>query len=72
LLRVGTVLEEAALDKYSFTRDAYLQRRRATIVEGRDSDGEEPRQDGDGAPGPADDSRRRAPAGTQPGLPSAQ
>src|SRR5205085_11614177 len=29
LLRVSSVLEEASLDKYSFTRDAYLQRRRA-------------------------------------------
>ncbi len=27
LLRAGTLLEEASLDKYSFTRDAYLQRR---------------------------------------------
>jgi phospholipid-binding lipoprotein MlaA len=33
LLRVGNVLEEAALDKYSFTRDAYLQRRRAEIFD---------------------------------------
>ncbi|RYY92054.1 MAG: VacJ family lipoprotein [Comamonadaceae bacterium] len=31
LLRVGTVLEEAALDKYAFIRDAHLQRRRAEI-----------------------------------------
>ena len=31
LIRVGNVLEEAALDRYSFTRDAYLQRRRAEI-----------------------------------------
>ena len=31
LLRVGNVLEEAALDKYTFSRDAYLQRRRAQI-----------------------------------------
>ncbi len=36
LLRVGIVLEEAALDKYSFTRDAYLQRRRAEVYEGED------------------------------------
>ncbi len=34
LLRAGDVLEGAALDKYSFTRDAHLQRRRAEIVEG--------------------------------------
>jgi len=27
LLRAGEVLDQAALDKYSFTRDAYLQRR---------------------------------------------
>jgi phospholipid-binding lipoprotein MlaA len=33
LLRVGLVLEEAALDKYSFTRDAHLQRRRAEVFE---------------------------------------
>lgn len=33
LLRVGNVLEEAALDKYSFTRDAYLQRRRAEVMD---------------------------------------
>ena len=31
LLRVGNVLEEAALDRYTFTRDAYLQRRLAEI-----------------------------------------
>jgi phospholipid-binding lipoprotein MlaA len=31
LLRASSVLDEAALDKYSFTRDAYLQRRRAQI-----------------------------------------
>lgn len=32
-LRVGTVLEEAALDKYTFIRDSYLQKRRAEIFE---------------------------------------
>lgn len=32
LLRVSAVLEEAALDKYSFTRDAHLQRRRSEIT----------------------------------------
>ena len=31
LLRASEVLEGAALDRYSFTRDAYLQRRRAEI-----------------------------------------
>ena len=33
LLRVGTVLEEAALDKYTFIRDAHLQKRRAEIFD---------------------------------------
>jgi phospholipid-binding lipoprotein MlaA len=33
-LKASTMLEEAALDKYSFTRDAYLQRRRNTIYDG--------------------------------------
>lgn len=32
-LRVGTVLEEAALDKYTFIRDSHLQKRRAEIFE---------------------------------------
>ena len=32
LLRAGEVLDQAALDKYSFTRDAYLQRR-GTVIE---------------------------------------
>lgn len=31
LLRAGDVLEGAALDKYSFVRDAYLQRRQAEV-----------------------------------------
>jgi phospholipid-binding lipoprotein MlaA len=39
LLNLGTMLDEAALDKYSFTRDAFLQRRHAQISEGEDADG---------------------------------
>jgi phospholipid-binding lipoprotein MlaA len=31
LLRAGAVLEEAALDKYSFTREVFLQRRQSVI-----------------------------------------
>ena len=34
LLRVGDVVEEAALDKYSFTRDVFLQRRRSSVYDG--------------------------------------
>lgn len=33
LIRVSNVLEEVSLDKYSFTRDAYLQRRRAEVMD---------------------------------------
>jgi phospholipid-binding lipoprotein MlaA len=54
LLRASAVLDEAALDKYSFTRDAYLQRRRAEIFENRPSDtgGREPKADGEAADEP--------------------
>jgi phospholipid-binding lipoprotein MlaA len=31
LLRTSRMIDSAALDKYSFTRDAYLQRRRSLI-----------------------------------------
>jgi phospholipid-binding lipoprotein MlaA len=34
LLRAGEVLDQAALDKYSFTRDVYLQKRRNDIHDG--------------------------------------
>lgn len=51
LLRASSVLDEAALDKYSFTRDAHLQRRRAVIFENKTSDteGREPKADGEPA-----------------------
>ncbi|HRE18211.1 MAG TPA: VacJ family lipoprotein [Rhodocyclaceae bacterium] len=42
LLPSDKVVEEAALDKYSYIRDAYLQRRRSQIYDGRP-----PRQDDD-------------------------
>ena len=42
LLRVGSVLDEASLDKYSFIRDAHLQRRRAEIFDREDDDKETP------------------------------
>lgn len=34
LLKASTMLEEAALDRYTFTRDAFLQRRRSVIYDG--------------------------------------
>lgn len=36
LLRAGSLLEGAALDKYSFTRDAYLQRRQSQVEAAQD------------------------------------
>lgn len=38
LLRAGEVLDQAALDKYSFTRDLYLQRRGAVMETNGDSE----------------------------------
>ena len=49
LLTAGDVLEEAALDKYSFVRDAYLQRRQNMVVE---DDGKEAGKRADGGPLP--------------------
>ena len=37
-LKAGQVVEEAALDKYSFMRDAYLQRRRNLVYDGNPPD----------------------------------
>lgn len=37
-LKAGDVVEGAALDKYSFTRDAYLQRRRNQVYDGNPPD----------------------------------
>jgi len=67
LLRASSVLDEAALDKYSFTRDAHLQRRRAEIYESSTSDtsGQEPQVDGEPAPKPG------APSQDAPGNPGA-
>ncbi len=35
LLKAEKILDEAALDKYTFTRDAWLQRRRSKVYDGR-------------------------------------
>ena len=45
LLSVTDALDDAALDKYSFTRDAFLQRRRNAVF-----DGNPPDEDADGKP----------------------
>ncbi|MFZ3126709.1 MAG: VacJ family lipoprotein, partial [Rhodoferax sp.] len=44
-LKAGQVVDEAALDKYSFMRDAYLQRRRNQVY-----DGNPPEEDAEPAP----------------------
>jgi len=69
LLRLGNVIEEAALDKYSFTREAYLQKRRAEIFdyEQGESDGAEPKADGQAA-----DKVTDAPAPKVPAVPPGQ
>ena len=36
VLKAGDVLDEAALDKYSFYRDVFLQRRDNLVQDGRD------------------------------------
>lgn len=42
LLNAGNLLEEASLDKYSFTRDAYFQYRRSQIYDGNPPDEDDP------------------------------
>jgi len=39
-LRAGQLLDDAALDKYSFTRDAWLQKRRSDVYDGNPPDDE--------------------------------
>ena len=68
LLRAGDVLEGAALDKYTFTRDAYLQKRRADIFEGgsRKEDPSDGSDGGDGAIGNDGDASESPAAGAKP------
>lgn len=40
-LRAGQLLDDAALDKYSFTRDAWLQKRRSDVYDGNPPDDDE-------------------------------
>jgi phospholipid-binding lipoprotein MlaA len=63
LLRASDVLDQAALDKYSFARDAHLQRRRADIYEPDD-----PRRE---VPPPLPDYDEPAPTTPAPAAPAA-
>lgn len=40
LLRAGAMLDEAALDKYSFTREVFLQRRQSVVDDSRNRNGD--------------------------------
>jgi phospholipid-binding lipoprotein MlaA len=60
LLDASRILEEAALDKYVFQRDAYLQRRRNLVYDGRPPREPPPPEDEDR--GPADKKGSAAPA----------
>ena len=53
LLKPGNLLEEASIDKYSFTRDAYLQYRRSQIYDGNPPDEEDSNDDPSATPVPA-------------------
>ena len=53
LLKPGNLLEEASIDKYSFTRDAYLQYRRSQIYDGNPPDEDDSNDDPSANPEPA-------------------
>lgn len=53
LLQAGRLLEGAALDKYQFTRDAYLQRRRNLVYDGNPPREKEPDEPDDATDAPA-------------------
>jgi len=53
LLKSGNMLEEASIDKYSFTRDAYLQYRRSQIYDGNPPEEEDGNDDPSADPAPA-------------------
>ena len=52
LLKSGNMLEQASIDKYSFTRDAYLQYRRSQIYDGNPPDEEDTTEDPSTDPAP--------------------
>ena len=58
LLDASRILEEAALDKYVFQRDAYLQRRRSLVYDGHPPRQKEPEDDDKGAEGDKDKNSR--------------
>ena len=67
LLQVTSVIDEIALDRYTFTRDAYLQRRLAEVGRGRPS--QLPTDTDDGWDG-RDEPAPAAPASSAPAVPA--
>lgn len=53
LLGASTLLEQAALDRYAFLRDGYLQRREYLIYDGNPPERQEDEETDEGAPAPA-------------------
>ncbi len=65
LLGASTLVEEAALDKYSFLRDAYLQRREYQVYDGNPPGQDDSESDG-AKPAPADSDKDKS-QGSQDG-----
>ena len=68
LLNASRVLDEIALDKYSFMRDAYLARRRSLVYDGDPP--EEPQDDEPADAVPRAAPSASAPAASEPGAPA--
>jgi phospholipid-binding lipoprotein MlaA len=66
LLDAGSVVEEAAIDRYSFLRDAYLQRRRNVVYDGKPPKNKEDEEDFDAIDEPG------KPATVKPGSDAAE
>ncbi|SOY51787.1 LIPOPROTEIN PRECURSOR VACJ-like [Cupriavidus taiwanensis] len=62
LLGASNLLEQAALDKYSFLRDSYLQRRQYLIYDGNPPGAEDDAETEGAAPAPADAGAAPTPA----------
>jgi phospholipid-binding lipoprotein MlaA len=66
LLGASQVLDDIVLDKYTFVRDAYLQRRRSLVYDGAPPDGPDERYDLDPADAAADTKPRAAEPASAP------
>jgi phospholipid-binding lipoprotein MlaA len=62
LLGASQVLDDIALDKYTFLRDAYLQRRRSLVYDGNAPDADPASDSSDPGPTPAAAPGASAPA----------